>query len=95
MIKQVLLTDPGERIDLPEFGCGLRRLIFAPLSDSLASSTELLVLNSLNRWLGTQIVVNDVTVTPPESAPEGELLIQIDYMLIETQTATSTQVRIV
>ena len=32
MIRQVLLTSPGERIDLPEFGCGLRQLIFAPHS---------------------------------------------------------------
>ena len=30
MIRQVLLTAPGERVDLPEFGCGLRRLLFAP-----------------------------------------------------------------
>ncbi len=28
MIRQVLLTSPGERADLPEFGCGLRRLLF-------------------------------------------------------------------
>ena len=29
MVRQVLLTNPGERADLPEFGCGLRRLLFA------------------------------------------------------------------
>ena len=28
MIEQILLTTPGERVDLPEFGCGLRRLLF-------------------------------------------------------------------
>ena len=26
MIRQVLLTDPGERVCLPSFGAGLRRL---------------------------------------------------------------------
>ena len=30
MIRQLLLTDPGERVDLPQFGCGLRSLVFAP-----------------------------------------------------------------
>ena len=36
MIRQVLLTAPGERVDLPEFGCGLRQLLFAPNSDRAA-----------------------------------------------------------
>jgi phage baseplate assembly protein W len=44
MIRQVLLTSPGERIDLPEFGCGLRQLIFAPHSSALDSTTNLIVL---------------------------------------------------
>ena len=35
MIRQILLTTPGERADLPEFGCGLRQLLFAPNSDAL------------------------------------------------------------
>ena len=26
MIEQILLTSPGERVDLPQFGCGLRAL---------------------------------------------------------------------
>jgi len=39
MIRQVLLTSPGERIDLPEFGCGLRQLIFAPHSSALDAPT--------------------------------------------------------
>ena len=43
MIRQILLTTPGERADLPEFGCGLRRLLFAPNSDALQSTTQMLV----------------------------------------------------
>ena len=38
MIRQVLLTDPGERVCLPTFGAGLRRLIFAPISAGLQAS---------------------------------------------------------
>ena len=43
MVIQLLLTSPGERVDLPEFGCGLRALLFAPNSAAVASTTELLV----------------------------------------------------
>ena len=64
MIRQMLLTTPGERADLPEFGCGLRQLLFAPNSDALQATTQLLVQHSLNRWLGDQIKVQTVTVAP-------------------------------
>jgi len=95
MIRQVLLTDPGERVCLPDFGCGLRRLVFAPYSDALQATTKLLVLQSLNRWLGDQIQVKDVTVSRPGDAPDGELHIEIDYLLIETreQMQASVEVR--
>src|SRR5262245_38395991 len=63
MIRQVLLTSPGERADLPEFGCGLRQLIFAPNSDALRASTKVLVLQALDRWLSEQVTVTDVNVS--------------------------------
>ena len=87
MIRQVLLTSPGERVDLPDFGCGLRRLVFSPNSDAMAATTQVLVLQALNKWLAGQIQVQQVTVVPPSAAPDpAQLLIQIDYLLLETQT---------
>jgi phage baseplate assembly protein W len=37
MVRQLLLTSPGERVNLPQFGCGLRALVFAPITDALAT----------------------------------------------------------
>jgi uncharacterized protein len=91
MIRQVLLTSPGERVDLPEFGCGVRQLIFAPNSDALAATTQLIVLQSLNKWLGAQIQVQNVKVTRPEPA---ELHIDIEYLLIETQARRSLALKV-
>jgi uncharacterized protein len=103
MIRQILLTDPGERVCLPTFGAGLRRLVFAPMDSSLAASTKLIVTQALNQWLGDQITVQDVTVAtstlttggqtisgPP--LPDSAISIQITYVLIETQTVAKTQV---
>src|SRR5882762_7578845 len=85
MIRQVLLTSPGERADLPEFGCGLRQLIFAPYSDALVATTQMQVQQALDQWLAGQIQVRNVNVTTPEQAPDqSQLLIQIEYVLIET-----------
>ncbi|HZM49629.1 MAG TPA: GPW/gp25 family protein [Vicinamibacteria bacterium] len=94
MIRQVLLTDPGERVCMPEFGCGLRRLIFAPHSDALQATTNLLVLQSLQRWLSLHIEVKKVTVSKPDEFPEGQFVVLIEYVLRETQTPSQAEVRV-
>src|SRR5712692_11083592 len=93
MIRQVLLTSPGERADLPEFGCGLRQLIFAPHSEALDATTQIVVLQALNKWLSAQIQVQKVRVVPPqETGDEAQLLVQIEYVLIETRTNRNLEV---
>lgn len=95
MIRQVLLTSPGERADLPEFGCGLRQLIFAPHSDALTATTQMLVQTALNRWLAGQIQVQSVQVTAPDDLPDpAQLLILIAYTLIEDLSNRQMEVRI-
>jgi uncharacterized protein len=87
MIRQVLLTSPGERIDLPTFGCGLRRLLFAPNSAALAATTQVMIQQALNQWLSNQINVTNVTVTTPANTPdESQLSVLIQYTLTETQS---------
>ena len=46
-IEQILFTTPGERVFRPEFGAGVRRLIFEPNNDVLSS----LLLNRLQSAL--------------------------------------------
>lgn len=86
MIRQLLLTSPGERADLPLFGCGLRQLLFAPNSDALNATTQIMVQQALNQWLGNQITVQQVTVAVPSAGMENQVSIEIDYLLIETQS---------
>jgi phage baseplate assembly protein W len=83
MIRQVLLTAPGERVNLPEFGCGLRQLLFAPLQEGLDASVKITVLQALQKWLALHIEVKDVTVS--QTAELGELRLEIEYVLRETR----------
>lgn len=80
MIKAVLFTTPGERVNRPDFGCGLRRLVFAPLSDTLTATTQHLVQAALLRWLGDLILVESVTVRSDEST----LTISVTYSVRTT-----------
>ncbi len=92
MIRQVLFTAPGERADLPEFGCGLRQLLFAPNSDALQATARLTVQRALDRWLSDQIQVQTVTVAPGDDGDYSQIVVRIDYVLIETQSKQVTQI---
>lgn len=80
MIKLVLFTEPGERVNRPDFGCGLKQLVFAPASDALAAAVEKLVHGSLIRWLDGVISVEAVAV----SVNENVLDIDISYARLDT-----------
>lgn len=87
LIEQVLFTAPGERVNRPDFGCGLQRLVFAPNSDELAAATQFLVQGSLQQWLGDLIEVNAVLV----EADDAKLLVNIQYTERRTQLQRTAQ----
>ncbi len=77
MMLQVLFTNPGERINRPDFGCGLRRMIFAPNSDVTANLLQVTIFQSLERWLGNVISLIDVKA----QAIDEKLDVRIVYIL--------------
>ncbi len=87
LIEQVLFTAPGERVNRPDFGCGLLRLVFAPNSNELAAATQFLVQGSLQQWLGDLIEVNTVQV----ESDDAKLLVTIQYTERRTQQQRTEQ----
>jgi phage baseplate assembly protein W len=75
-VLQLLLTAPGERVNLPEYGTGLRDLMFDPNNEILAATTEFSVARALRRFLGDQMEVQSVQV----AADDAELIIDIVYL---------------
>ena len=73
MIHQVLFTAPGERVNRPDFGCGLKQMVFQPNSDALAGTTQVLVQSALQRWLETVIEVLEVEVRNQDERLEIEV----------------------
>ena len=53
----------GGRVNLPQFGCGLRSLVFAPNTDALVATVKLRVIQGLTRWLAGVVNVVDVGVS--------------------------------
>jgi phage baseplate assembly protein W len=90
LIKQVLLTNPGERINRPDFGCGLRRMVFAPNSDAAAALLEVTIVQALSKWLSTVITVDNVDVTNDSET----LRVQISYAIIARQERRYLDLRV-
>lgn len=78
LIRQVLLTSPGERVHRPDFGAGLRRMVFAPNSPATASLIQTLVYQALERWLGRLIRVDEVEAR----ASDSRLDVTVVYTLL-------------
>ena len=65
-LEQILFTAPGERVMLPDFGCGARDLVFAGNNPVLAAATEFKVARALQTYMGNQVLINGVDVTNDE-----------------------------
>lgn len=87
LIEQVLFTAPGERVNRPDFGCGLAHLVFQPNGLELAAATEFLVQGSLQQWLGNLIDVEAVAVETDDST----LRVGVQYVVRRTQIRTQAQ----
>jgi len=61
-LLQLLLTNPGERVMLPDFGTPLRKLIFEQNDSTLESMAKQMIAESIRKW-EPRIVVSNISVT--------------------------------
>lgn len=78
LIMQTLMTAPGERINRPDLGCGVKRLVFAPGGEVAATLAQTVVYQALTRWLPSVIKVQKVNVR----ANDATLEIHVGYVVI-------------
>tara|TARA_Y100000310_G_C20597874_1_gene771436 strand:- start:441 stop:896 length:456 start_codon:yes stop_codon:yes gene_type:complete len=64
-LRQLLLTNKGERIMLPEFGLGLRRYLFHPLDEELFENIKLHILSGIAKYM-PQINILKISVINSE-----------------------------
>lgn len=82
-IYLILSTAKGERVMLPEFGCGIHDLVFAPNNAATLSLLVAEVRDSLVRY-EPRIDVLDVTAESPAGQP-NLLLIRVNYRIRANQ----------
>ncbi|HKP98440.1 MAG TPA: GPW/gp25 family protein [Fibrobacteria bacterium] len=75
---QLLLTDPGERPFLPEFGGGVRRMVFEKNGDVAAGILKARLSQALARWLGKRVAVEKLLV----EASDATLSVDLQYRVL-------------
>lgn len=83
-IRIILETAPGERPMRPDFGVGLRRMVFAPLTAGTVSLVQYRVQQALVRW-EPRIDVTEVRVAADPDR-RGVLTIDVRYRIRDTNT---------
>jgi uncharacterized protein len=83
-IYMILSTRPGERVMLPEFGCGIHDQVFAPNH----SVSVALIVDQVRRALVMQEPRIDVLTVRATTTPEepNVLLIRVDYRVRSNNT---------
>lgn len=76
-LMQLILTNLGERVFLPEFGGGVRRLVFESADETTAAMTKAMLTQAISRWLGHRITLEELKVTVEQETIEVEIKYRI------------------
>ena len=79
-VIQLLLTSPGERPFLPDFGGGLRRLVFEGNSSVMAAVAKVTISQAIGRWLKTRVELTALEVENDDAT----LIVGLQYRVIAT-----------
>lgn len=83
-MRVILMTEPGERLRLPQFGAGLGRFLFEPNIVVTHTLIRERIKDALERW-EPRIRVESVEVEADRVDPQAAIA-TITYRLVATQT---------
>ena len=90
LLEQLIFTNPGERVNRPDFGSGVMQLVFAPNSPELAGTLQFTLKAAVLRWLGDLVEVQELEV----ASDDATLTVDLQYVVRstgETRTAQLTR----
>ena len=78
-LKNLILTNKGERVGQPEFGTNLTSILFEPITPDIGDRIEASISEAISKWLPYITIVNVFTSTP-ETNP-NMILIQVEFSI--------------
>lgn len=72
-VKNLLLTNRGERLGLPTFGCGLQSLLFEPNDGDLEERIYNEIEGAINYWL-PQLLIDSIEITSDDADKDSNTI---------------------
>lgn len=86
-IQVIVLTEPGERLRLPDFGGGLGALLFEPNTTATRHQVGERIRGAVADW-EPRVTVKSVEVDPDPADPEAAIA-TVTYQLVATQAVAT------
>jgi|CZKX01.1.fsa_nt_gi phage baseplate assembly protein W len=76
-LVQLILTNQGERLFLPDFGGGARRLLFEGINETTATLSRTMITQAVQQWLPNRVTLNQLNVTINDTTIEIDVTYQV------------------
>ncbi len=83
--KNLLLTNKGERVMQPEFGCDLRKVVFDNITEEMVNKIDLTIRQAFSFWL-PYVFINELMVEPSEDNNRVNITLSISLVGNEVDT---------
>ena len=78
-LKNLILTNKGERVGQPKFGTNLTSILFEPITPDTGDRIESSINEAVSRWLPYITIVNTFTSVPKTNP--NMVMIQIEFSI--------------
>jgi phage baseplate assembly protein W len=91
--KNLLLTNKGERVMQPDFGCDLRRVVFDNITEEMVIKVDTTIRQAFSFWL-PYVFINELVVDPNED--QNRITVRLSISLVGNEIDTrSIQLEII
>ena len=87
----LLLTNEGERIMQPEFGCNIRKILFEQITPNTKSRLDRIIREKTAQWLPyLEIQTLNIDISPDLNSIDFEIIISLKDNKFDTASITFT-----
>lgn len=91
---QLILTNPGERVMLPQFGTPLRKYIYEPNVEVVKNSIKKEISNAIQKW-EPRITIKSIDVTNLQETSNGITQTNMNGVLVKINYINPEKINII
>jgi phage baseplate assembly protein W len=80
-VRVLLNTEPGEFIDIPNYGTPIKRYLYEGITENTANLLRMAISHSLSTWMEGQVRVDGIEVK--EDRDNNTMVVELNLFLVE------------